>query len=132
MTALLEAVSAGRPAFGAWLMVSTPAAAEVIAACGFDYLCIDAQHGLLAYDDMRDILLTCKGGPTMLVRVPTNDLISIGKALDAGADGVIVPLVNTGAEASAAARACAYPPDGNRSFGPIRRQAERPLCFPMV
>jgi 2-keto-3-deoxy-L-rhamnonate aldolase RhmA len=61
-----------------------------------------------------------KGGPAALIRVPSNNAADIGKALDAGADGVIVPMVNTGAEAAAAMSACRYAPQGVRSFGPIR------------
>jgi 4-hydroxy-2-oxoheptanedioate aldolase len=133
----------GRTAFGAWIMMSSPASIEVIGASGFDYVCIDCQHGLLAYDDMRDLLLTLNGiDVSPIVRVPSNDAAWIGKALDAGAEGVIVPLVNTVEDARAAARACRYPPDGGRSFGPARRfQAFEGgttganagvLCFPMI
>jgi 4-hydroxy-2-oxoheptanedioate aldolase len=122
MSRLREAWAEGRTAFGAWLMMSTPAAAELIAAHGFDYVCIDWQHGLIDYTDVRDILLTLNGIDTSpVVRVPWNDPALIGKALDAGAEGVIVPLVNSPAEAEAAVRSCKYPPDGGRSFGPARR-----------
>ncbi len=123
--------------------MASPASIEVIGAAGFDYVCIDCQHGLLAYDDMRDLLLTLNGiDVSPIVRVPSNDAAWIGKALDAGAEGVIVPLVNTPDDAIAAARACRYPPDGGRSFGPARRfQAFEGgpaganagvLCFPMI
>lgn len=143
MPKIREAWAEGRSAFGAWVMMSSPAAIEVIGAAGFDYVCIDCQHGLLAYDDMRDLLLTLNGIETSpIVRVPSKDAAWIGKALDAGAEGVIVPLVNTPAEAQEAAAACRYPPDGTRSFGPARRFqafAGGPsaanagvLCFPMI
>jgi 4-hydroxy-2-oxoheptanedioate aldolase len=140
---LRTALEQGRSAFGAWIMMSGPASIEVIGSAGFDYVCIDCQHGLLAYDDMRDLLLTLNGIDTSpIVRVPSNDAAWIGKALDAGAEGVIVPLVNTADDAVAAARACRYPPDGGRSFGPARRfQAfdggpaganAGVLCLPMI
>ena len=133
----------GRTAFGAWIMMSGPASIEVIGASGFDYVSIDCQHGLLAYEDMRDLLLTLNGiDVSPIVRVPSNDAAWIGKALDAGAEGVIVPLVNTVEDARAAVRACRYPPDGGRSFGPARRfQAfdggpaganAGVLCLPMI
>ena len=122
MSKIRTAWSEGRTAFGAWVMMSSPAAIEVIASHDFDYVCIDCQHGLLAYDDMRDLLLTLNGIDTSpIVRVPWNDPTSIGKALDAGAEGIIVPMVNSVADAQAAARACRYPPEGMRSFGPARR-----------
>lgn len=122
MGGIREAWAEGRTAFGAWIMMSGPAAVEVIAMSGFDYVCIDCQHGLLAYDDMRDLLLTLNGFEVSpLVRVPSNDPAWIGKALDAGAHGVIVPLVNSADDALRAAAACRYPPQGSRSFGPARR-----------
>jgi 4-hydroxy-2-oxoheptanedioate aldolase len=140
---LREVWDEGRTAFGAWLMMSSPAAAEVIAAAGFDYICIDCQHGLVSYDDMRDLLLCLNGLPlSTIVRVPSNDEAWIGKALDAGAEAIIVPLVNTREEAERAARACRFPPLGVRSLGlargvqPLGRTTDEinaaVLCFPMI
>ncbi len=143
MSRLREAWADGRTAFGAWLMLSGPAGAEMIASMGFDYIGIDCQHGLIAYEGMRDILLTLGGQPVSpIVRVPAADEWWIGKALDAGAEGIIVPLVNSAEEAARAARACRFPPDGVRSFGlargrqPLGRTPEeintKVLCFPMI
>lgn len=121
MSRLRDAWNEGRTAFGAWLMMSSPAAAEMIGSLGFDYVGIDCQHGLMGYEDMRDILLTVNGlNLSPVVRVPSPDEWWIGKALDAGADAIIVPLVNSGAEAERAARACRFPPDGVRSYGLAR------------
>jgi 4-hydroxy-2-oxoheptanedioate aldolase len=143
MGRIRDAWAGSRTAFGAWIMMSTPAAIEVIGTAGFDYVCIDLQHGLLGYEEARDLLLTLNGIDTSpLVRVPANDASWIGKVLDAGAEGVIVPLVNTPQDARAAASACRYPPLGTRSFGPVRAfQAfdggtdganAGVLCFPMI
>jgi 4-hydroxy-2-oxoheptanedioate aldolase len=143
MSRLRDAWNEGRTAFGAWIMLSSPAGAEMVASLGFDYVCVDCQHGLLAYEGMRDILLTVNGLPvSTVVRVPSNDDWWIGKALDAGAEAVIVPLVNSAADAAKAARACRYPPDGVRSHGLARgvqslgRAADEVnrnvLCFPMI
>jgi len=111
----------GGTAFGAWIVMSNPAGAEMLGGLGFDYVCIDCQHGLLGYEDMRDILLALKGLPTTpIVRVPINDPSWIGKALDTGAEGVIVPLVNSRSDAERAAAACRFPPLGERSFGLAR------------
>lgn len=86
---------------------------------GFDYVCIDTQHGAIEYSDavpmIQGILL---GGSSPIVRVPWNEQGIIGKMLDAGAHGVIVPMVNTVAEAEAAVRSMRYGPDGARSYGP--------------
>ncbi len=92
-----------------------------MARAGFDWVCVDLQHGLIGYDEMLPMLqaVALTGVPSM-VRVPWNEPVAIMKALDAGAGGVIVPMVNSVAEAAAAVAACRYPPDGIRSWGPTR------------
>ncbi|WP_163508405.1 HpcH/HpaI aldolase family protein [Fodinicola acaciae] len=107
---------------GYWIVTDNAPAAERIAGIGYDYVALDGQHGLL---DTRAWLaaitaIDAVGASAGLIRVPAADPMWIGKALDTGARGVIVPLVNTAEEASIAARACRYPPDGIRSFGPFR------------
>jgi len=92
---------------------------EATARMGFDYVCIDTQHGAIEYSDtismIQGILL---GGSSPIVRVPWNEQGIIGKMIDAGAHGVIVPMVNTAAEAEAVVRSMRYGPDGARSYGP--------------
>lgn len=110
-----------KPAVGAWCVMPGSVSAEVMARAGFDWVCIDLQHGLIGYQEMVAMLQgVAVAGVPALVRVPWNDPSWIMKALDAGAAGVIVPLVNSPAEAAAAAAACRYPPDGYRSWGPVR------------
>jgi 4-hydroxy-2-oxoheptanedioate aldolase len=95
--------------------------AEVMARSGFDWVCIDLQHGLIGYQDMLGMLqAVAVVGVPALVRVPWNDPAWIMKALDAGAAGVIVPMVNSPSEAASAVGACRYPPEGYRSWGPTR------------
>lgn len=93
--------------------------AEAAARAGFDYVCIDTQHGAIEYSDsvamIQAILL---GGSSPIVRVPWNEQGVIGKMLDAGAHGVIVPMVNSVAEAEAVVESVRYAPDGARSYGP--------------
>lgn len=104
-----------------WLSIPNAFSAEVMARQGFDALCIDMQHGLIDYNDVWPMLQAISQTDTVpVVRVPWNDPQIIMKALDAGAYGLIVPLVNTAAEAAAAVAACRYPPHGMRSFGPVR------------
>lgn len=108
---------------GFWVMSDNAAATERIALLGYDYVCVDGQHGLFDYQGWVSALsvLDSRGSTAAgVVRVPANDPASIGRALDAGAQGVIVPLVNDAVEARAAVRACRYPPAGDRSYGPIR------------
>jgi 4-hydroxy-2-oxoheptanedioate aldolase len=88
--------------------------AEVMAHCGFDWVCIDMQHGLIGYSEMVQMLQGISSTATVpLVRVPWNEPGIIGKCLDAGAWGIIVPMVNSREEASAAVSACRYAPSGH-------------------
>ncbi|MCA0305512.1 MAG: 2,4-dihydroxyhept-2-ene-1,7-dioic acid aldolase [Proteobacteria bacterium] len=104
-----------------WLSVSHSFTAEVMARLGFDALCVDLQHGLSEMKDVVPMLQAISQTDTVpVVRVAWNEPAAIMKALDLGAYGIIVPLVNTAAEAAAAVAACRYPPVGMRSSGPIR------------
>ncbi|HSF84476.1 MAG TPA: aldolase/citrate lyase family protein [Acidimicrobiia bacterium] len=131
-------------ALGGWLSMPTSVSAEAMAANDFDYICIDMQHGLIDYSDAVPMLQALTTGTaTPVVRVPENHAGHIGKALDAGAMGVIVPMVNSGAECVAAMQSARYAPEGSRSFGPGRawpvegadyweRANSDILCIPMV
>ncbi len=111
----------GGKTVGGWLSIGNAYTAETMANLGFDWLCVDLQHGMLSYDDLTYMLPAISTSETVpLVRVPWNEPYEIMKALDAGAYGVIVPMVNNREEAARAVSACRYPPDGLRSFGPIR------------
>ena len=96
MTGLRTQWAAGEPTFGGWLTIPTSGTAESVARVGFDYVCIDQQHGVIDYAAavpmIQAILL---GGGEPITRVPWNEPGIIGKMLDAGAMGVIVPMVNT-------------------------------------
>ncbi len=113
--------AAGEAALGGWLAIPSAFSAEIVARCDFDYVCVDTQHGLVDYSDSWQMLQAVNlGHATPVVRVPWNEPGVIGKSLDAGARGIIVPMVNSRPEAEAAVRACRYAPDGGRSFGPSR------------
>jgi 4-hydroxy-2-oxoheptanedioate aldolase len=117
----LAAWKEDKQTIGCWLSLANAFSAESIARMGFDWVCIDLQHGLIDYPDLTYMLPAISNADvTPLVRVPWNEPYEIMKALDAGAYGVIVPMVNSREEAQRAVMACRYPPDGNRSFGPIR------------
>lgn len=113
--------SEGRAAFGLWMVTPGSFGAEVLGRAGADYVCVDQQHGLIGYDAMLPMLQAAGVmGSAPITRVLQNDAGLIGKSLDAGAWGVIVPLVNSAEEAARAVAACRYPPNGIRSYGPIR------------
>ncbi len=109
----------GATTLGAWLSTPSSVVAEAAAGEGFDYVCIDAQHGAVDYlTTVAQLQGIALGGSNPVVRVPWNEPGIIGKMLDAGAQGVIVPMVNTVADAEAVVRACRYAPLGARSYGP--------------
>ncbi len=109
----------GDSTLGGWISVANPVVAEAMARSGFDYVCIDTQHGAIDYPAAVDMIRWCVAADTStIVRVPWNEPGIIGKMLDAGAHGVIIPMVNSPEEAEAAVHACRYAPRGSRSFGP--------------
>lgn len=108
-------------AWGSWCGFGNPGVAEAMAALDFDFNCLDTQHGGLGYEDSRDLLhVIDRGVGTPTVRVPWNEPGIIGKTLDAGANAVIVPMVNTVEQAEAAVSYTYYAPMGGRSWGPAR------------
>ncbi|GAB2969624.1 aldolase/citrate lyase family protein [Streptomyces pseudoechinosporeus] len=122
-TTFAAALRARDPLVGYWSVLDSPVSTERIARLGYDYVALDAQHGLIDYAGILASLtaIDTKGSTAVgLVRVEANDPMPIGKALDAGAAGVIVPLIDTAQDAAAAVAAVRYPPLGKRSYGPMR------------
>ncbi len=118
---LKTAWAAGDPTIGLWLSAADPVTVEMLAGVGFDYICLDTQHGLVDYTDAVPSLQAQTGSSAIpIARAPWNEPGSIGKLLDAGMMGIIIPMVNTVAQAEAAVAACRYAPAGSRSFGPTR------------
>lgn len=111
----------GQSKFGGWCSMPSPLGVEIMALSGFDWMLLDMQHGLFTPADLVWAMQILDGLdiPT-LVRVPWNSPDAIMKALDSGASGVVVPMVNSAEEAEQAVRAARFPPRGIRSWGPIR------------
>lgn len=142
--ALKTAWRNGEKTLGLWLSTGNPSTAEVLGDVDFDYINIDFQHGLVDYTDAVPVMQALVNSRAVLTcRVPWNEPGVIGKVLDAGAMGVIIPMVNTPAEAEQAVRSCRYAPQGARSFGPIRagrlfgpdyaaRANDEIACIPMI
>ena len=108
-------------AVNGWLAIPSSFAAEVMAHQGWDTLTIDLQHGVVDYAAMVTMLQAISTTATVpVVRVPWLEPGIIMKSLDAGAYGIICPMINSRMEAEALVRACKYPPRGHRSFGPVR------------
>lgn len=111
----------GRPTLNTWCSIGNPFTAEILAAQGFDSVTVDMQHGALGYSDLLPMLQAMRAsGATLLARVPWLDPAAVMKALDAGAEGIICPMVNTADEAARLVSYMRYPPLGTRSFGPTR------------
>jgi 4-hydroxy-2-oxoheptanedioate aldolase len=126
-----EALRATQPLLGAWKLMAESVAAEMTGRAGFDYVAIDTQHGMIGYHGMLSMLqaISISKVPA-IVRVSENSAAEIGRALDAGAQGVIVPYVETAEEAERAVAACRYAPSGIRSWGAIRPSMEFPGYLP--
>lgn len=135
----------GKSTVNGWLAIPSGFAAETMAQGGFDSLTVDLQHGVQDYHSMVACFQAIQSHPVLpMVRVPWNEPGIVGKVLDAGAYGVICPMINSVAEAEALVSYMRYPPAGKRSNGPIRAgiygQAsgyqktanDDILCMPMI
>jgi 4-hydroxy-2-oxoheptanedioate aldolase len=135
---------AGEPAFGLWAVIPSSLTTELAAAAGYDFVCVDLQHGMSDEGTMVPMFQgTQAAGAVPLARLAWNEPWLVMRALDLGAAGVILPLIDNAAEARRAVESCRYPPHGRRSYGPVRADmvmgtttpAElggEALCFAMI
>jgi 2-dehydro-3-deoxyglucarate aldolase len=108
---------------GSWITLNSCSVAEIMASSGFDWLCVDMEHSVTDYKDVQLLIATIQSkGLKAFVRVGENNTRIIKRVLDAGADGIIVPMVNTKADAQKAVAAANYPPVGKRGVGLARAQ----------
>ena len=108
---------------GSWITLNNPAIAEILADAGFDWLCVDLEHSVIDYFEAKQLIMAIQSkGVKAFVRVGENNTRIIKRILDAGADGIIVPSVNSLQEAKAAVEAFKYPPKGKRGVGLSRAQ----------
>ena len=113
-----------------WIHIDSITSAKVMASNKFDSITIDLQHGMFSFEKCRDIIQTISiYNVFTIVRVPTNDIGVINKVIDAGAYGVICPLINTSDECKNFLSACYYPPKGKRSFGPTLASMDKNNYF---
>jgi 4-hydroxy-2-oxoheptanedioate aldolase len=132
--ALRASLRAPGASIGLWAALPSPFTAGLAAAAGPDYVVVDEQHGAVGPAELLAMLdaIGAAGRPA-LVRVGRNDPWVIGRALDLGAHGVIVPLVESAEQAAAAVAACRYAPEGVRSFGALRGGPDAaPVCLVMI
>lgn len=109
---------------GSWITLNHPSIAEIMADSGFDWLCVDMEHSVTDYTEAQQLILAIQSkGLMAFVRVGENNTRIIKRVLDAGADGIIVPSVNSATEAQKAVEAVKYPPFGKRGVGLARAQS---------
>ncbi len=142
---LKHAWNSGKATVNGWLAIPDGFAAETMAQAGWDSVTVDLQHGVQDYHSMVRCFQAMQSHPVLpMVRVPWNEPGIIGKVLDAGAYGVICPMINTVEEAKNFISYCKYPPKGARSNGPIRAAIygeagayqttanDEIICLPMI
>jgi 4-hydroxy-2-oxoheptanedioate aldolase len=130
---LTAALRNGEQVLGAWCTLPDPFAAEIFGRQGYHYVCVDQQHGMI--DDSTAfpmIQAISASGAAPIVRTRWNEPAAIMSALDAGALGVVVPMIETREDALGAVRACRFPPAGLRSYGPIRARDVMGSTDPLV
>lgn len=121
MSRLRELFAAPDPVWGGWVVGPTDIGPEEFARAGYGYVGIDVQHGYLSDADAAQLIRRLEHVPiATLVRLPNADPAPIGRVLDAGADGVVIAMVESPEQARAAVAATRYAPAGVRSFGPLR------------
>jgi len=116
----LTPLSQGRPFLGTWLNSGSPIIAELLANIGFDFIVVDSEHSAVDLPQVQQILQAIRAGDPDccgLVRVPGADYDTIKRFMDAGANGIICPLVNTMSQAMEVVAAVKYPPQGRRGLG---------------
>jgi 4-hydroxy-2-oxoheptanedioate aldolase len=119
--------------YGAWSTIPSPLSVRLLAGAGLDYVVIDLQHGGATEHDLPALTTAIRlAGATPIGRVRHAHPADIGRALDLGCEGVIVPNVDSAAQAREAAGACRYPPAGYRSGGGAMTGVGEPFCIIMV
>jgi len=114
-------IKEGKTAIGIWISIGHPDVTEILSRVGFDFFMIDTEHGPLSIETVQTLMMTMNGSDTVpFVRVANNDPVLIKRALDIGAYGLLIPLVNNKQEAINAVRNCKYPPEGIRGIAPRR------------
>ncbi len=123
IAALKKKIVSGQATYGSWITLGHPAIAEIMAQAGFDWLVVDLEHSAIDMGQAQNLIQIIElAGVVPFVRLTSNDPNQIKRVMDAGARGIIVPMVNTPEEARAAVAATRYPPTGRRGVGLGRAQ----------
>jgi 2-dehydro-3-deoxyglucarate aldolase len=122
-TGLKARIRSGVPTLGSWLTLAHPAIAEIMAAAGFDWIVIDLEHSVISLRETEELMRVIEAaGVAPLIRLTSNDANLVKRVMDAGAHGIVVPMIASAAEGRAAVDAVYYPPRGRRGVGLGRAQ----------
>lgn len=123
MTTLKAKLNRNELTIGSWITLAHPGIAEIMAMAGFDWLTVDLEHSVITIREAGELIRVIDlCGVVPLVRLSVNDSVQIKRVMDAGAHGIIVPMVNSAEEAIKAVEAVHYPPQGKRGVGLARAQ----------
>lgn len=139
------ALAANQPSIGSWIQIPHPSVAEIMGQAGYAWVAVDLEHGAIAVHQLPDIFRALElGGTLPLARLAQGQVKDCKQALDAGAGGVIVPMVETAAQLLQVRDACRWPPNGTRGVGfsranlfgknfeAYREEAQAPLLVAMI
>jgi len=119
MNKVKEMTRKGQTAIGLWISIDDPHVVEILSMTGYDFFMFDCEHSPMSIEKMQDLLISMRMSDTVpMVRVPSSERAFIQKALDAGAQGIMIPLVNSSQDAIDVVKKCRYPPAGVRGIGP--------------
>lgn len=140
-----ESLAAGRLSLGSWIQLPHPSVAEIMGQSGYDWVAVDMEHGSISVSQLPDLFRALELGNTLpLARLARGDQKDCKQALDAGAGGVIVPMVESATQLEQVRDACRWPPSGTRGVGFSRanlfgknfseysREAQSPLLIAMI
>lgn len=132
-SSLRDRLLGGEIVYGAWASIAGAISVRLLATAGLDYVVVDLQHGAAVEADLPEMTTAIRlAGATPLGRVRHAHPADVGRALDLGCAGVIIPNVESAEQAGAIAGACRYPPEGYRSAGGVLATDAVPLCIVMV
>jgi len=120
---LKQQLNSGKSVIGCWITLAHPAIAEIMANAGFDWLAVDLEHSVITIREAEELIRVIDlAGTAPLVRLTSNNPDQIKRVMDAGAQGIIVPMANSPEDAKRAVEAIKYPPMGKRGVGLARAQ----------
>jgi len=143
--AIRKSLSGNQPSVGSWMQIPHSSVAEIMGQAGYDWVAVDMEHGAIAVHQLPDLFRALElGGTLPLARLAQGNIKDCKQVLDAGAGGVIVPMIETAAQLTLVRDACRWPPTGNRGVGfsranlfgrhfeTYREEAQAPLLVAMI